>query len=253
MDYREFVDQVAKDIKDGLGDELQSVNVTARQVEKLQGESYYGISVQPEGSNIGVTMNLKAAFDRYQDGASYDEALQMVGDAVEDGMFNRPDVRMNDLMDYDVMKEKLMVQVVPTKGNEEVLADIMGIEPEMMPAPDEAGMFVATCNNGVNGAGCIFYPEFMDQAAEKLQGDFFVLPSSVHEVILLPDNGQMDFHELEAMVRQINETEVAPQDRLSDSVYHLILRIRSSRKQSASMSVCRRRRLRRSVRRRSSL
>ena len=289
MDYREFVDQVAKDIKDVLGDELQSVNVTARQVEKLQGESYYGISVQPESSNIGVTMNLKAAFDRYQDGASYDEALQMVGDAVEDGMFNRPDVRMNELMDYDVMKEKLMVQVVPTKGNEEmlagiphkeqedmsmvyrfvfdsneqvmassvvtngmlqqygitadrlhadalanaqehfpakirsmqeVLADIMGIEPEMMPDPDEAGMFVATCNNGVNGAGCIFYPEFMDQAAEKFQGDFFILPSSLHEVILLPDNGQMDFHELEAMVQQINETEVAHQDRLSDSVYH---------------------------------
>ena len=58
MDYREFVDQVAKDIKDVLGDELQSVNVTARQVEKLQGESYYGISVQPEGSNIVIRMEL---------------------------------------------------------------------------------------------------------------------------------------------------------------------------------------------------
>ena len=39
-------------------------------------------------------------------------------------------------------------------------------------------------------------------------------------LILLPDDGEKNYHELESMVQQINETEVAPQDRLSDSVYH---------------------------------
>lgn len=102
------------------------------------------------------------------------------------------------------------------RSMQEVLAEIMGIEPEMMPG-EPGGMYVVTCNQGVNGAGCIFYPEFMDQAAEKLGGDFFVLPSSVHEVILLPDTGDMSFHELESMVQEINATEVQPADRLSDS------------------------------------
>lgn len=284
MDYREFVDQVSKD----LSERLEGAEVSARQVDKLQGEGYYGISVQPEGSNIGVTMNLKGAYDRMADGVSYEEALGNVMNSVEDAMSNRPNVRAAELVDYDIMKEKLMVQVVPTAENQEmlagiphmeqedmslvyrfvfetnengmastlvtnqmldtfgitaeqlhadamanapekfpakvrsmqeVLAELMGIEPEMFP-DEPAGMFVATCNDGVNGAGCIFYPEFMDQAAEKLQGDFFILPSSVHECILLPDNGEMSSHELEAMVQEINATEVQPQDRLSDSVYH---------------------------------
>ena len=288
MDYKEFVDQVSEDLGSMLSEELQSANITARQVDKLQGESYYGISVQPEGSNIGVTLNLQGAFARMQEGATYDEALGSVANAVEDGLGNRPNVKMAELMNYDAMKEKLMVQVVPTAANQEmlagvphveqedmslvyrfvfdsnengmastlvtnqmlasygisaeqlhadamanapeqfpakvrsmqeVLAEMMGIEPEMMPG-EPAGMYVATCNNGVNGAGCIFYPEFMDQAAEKLQGDFFILPSSVHEVILLPDNGEMSSKELENMVQEINATEVEPADRLSDSVYH---------------------------------
>ena len=102
---------------------------------------------------------------------------------------------------------------------QEVLAEQMGLDLEAMPQ-NPGGMYVATCNNGINGAGCIFYPEFMDQAADKLGGSFFVLPSSVHEVILLPDTGDMSFHELESMVQEINATEVQPADRLSDSVYH---------------------------------
>ena len=60
----------------------------------------------------------------------------------------------------------------------------------------------------------------MEMAAEQMGGDFFVLPSSIHEVLLLPDDGNADFHELEAMVQSINEAEVAPADRLSDNVYH---------------------------------
>ena len=288
MDYKEFVDRVSEDLKKVLPEEYQGANVSARQVDKLQGASYYGITIQPENSNIGISMDLKAAYESMDHGRSYDQILAEIGTSVTDGFANRPQVRASELLDYDSMKDKLMVQVVPTAGNEEmlatvphmeqedmsmvyrfvfatddrgtastlitnqmlenygitaeqlhadamnnapeqfpasvrsmqeVLAEMMGIEPEMMPG-EPGGMYVATCNQGMNGAGCIFYPEFMDQAAEKLGGDFFVLPSSVHEVILLPDNGDMSYQELQNMVQEINATEVQPQDRLSDSVYH---------------------------------
>jgi hypothetical protein len=288
MDYKEFVERVGEDLKKVLPEEYQGASVSARQVDKLQGASYYGITVQPENSNIGISMDLQAAYNGMEQGRSYEQVLAEVGTAVTEGFENRPQVRASELLDYDSMKEKLMVQVVPTVGNEEmlatvphveqedmsmvyrfvfdtnergtattlitnqmldnygitaeqlhadamanapeqfpasvrsmqeVLADLMGLEPEMMPG-EPGGMYVATCNHGMNGAGCIFYPEFMDQAAEKLGGDFFVLPSSVHEVILLPDNGDMSYQDLQNMVQEINATEVQPQDRLSDSVYH---------------------------------
>ena len=60
----------------------------------------------------------------------------------------------------------------------------------------------------------------MEQAAETLGGDFFVLPSSVHEVLLIPDDGSMELSYLEQMVRDVNQQEVAPEERLSDNVFH---------------------------------
>ncbi|MBR6173140.1 MAG: hypothetical protein IKQ49_08255 [Eubacterium sp.] len=56
--------------------------------------------------------------------------------------------------------------------------------------------------------------------AQQMGTDFFVLPSSVHEVLILPDDGSQDLESLQFMVREINRTEVAPEDRLSDFVYH---------------------------------
>ena len=66
----------------------------------------------------------------------------------------------------------------------------------------------------------IAYPGFLQEAAEKLGGDYYILPSSVHEVLFLPQKGGEDYRELEMTVREINDTQVAPQDRLSDKVYH---------------------------------
>ncbi len=98
------------------------------------------------------------------------------------------------------------------------MAEIMDMDPDML--PDDPGMYVATCNQGMNGAGCIFYPEFMDQTAEKVGGDFFILPSSIHEVILVPDNGTLTAQELDAMVQEVNANEVLPEERLSENAFH---------------------------------
>lgn len=81
-------------------------------------------------------------------------------------------------------------------------------------------MYVATTPDKINGAGIIAYPEFMQQAAEQLNGDFYLLPSSRHEVILVKDDGAMDFEQLQSMVREVNATEVSDADKLTDNVYH---------------------------------
>ena len=81
-------------------------------------------------------------------------------------------------------------------------------------------MFIITNPQTVDGAGVIFYPEVMDQIGEGFQGNFFILPSSTHETLVIPDNGAFDYRVLEDMVQTINENEVAPEERLSDHVYH---------------------------------
>ena len=86
-------------------------------------------------------------------------------------------------------------------------------EDNMMP------MFVATNSKKVNGAGVILYDGLLRTFAEKIGGDFYILPSSVHEVIFVPANGDMDARYLIQMVKEVNATEVSPDEVLSDNVY----------------------------------
>ena len=86
-------------------------------------------------------------------------------------------------------------------------------EDNMMP------MFVATNSKKVNGAGVILYDGLLRTFAEKIGGDFYILPSSVHEVIFVPANGDMDERYLIQMVKEVNATEVSPDEVLSDNVY----------------------------------
>lgn len=111
------------------------------------------------------------------------------------------------------------------KGMTEIIKEMMGEEmfamfgESMQPDGNEM-MYVATTPDKINGAGIIAYPEFMQQAAEQLDGDFYLLPSSRHEVILVKDDGGMNFEQLQSMVREVNATEVSAADKLTDNVYH---------------------------------
>ena len=81
-------------------------------------------------------------------------------------------------------------------------------------------IYVATVPDKNSGAGVLAYQDFMEQAAEKLGGDFFVLPSSIHEILLIPDDGEQSINFLRDMVREVNATEVSPAEKLTDNVYH---------------------------------
>ena len=125
----------------------------------------------------------------------------------------------------DALEIAPQIKPAEIRGMSEVMAEMMGMEQAealgIMPMrPEDEQLFVATVPDKTHGAGVLAYQNFMDQAAERVGGDFFILPSSIHEVLIVPDNGRMDLKELEAMVRDVNATQVAPADKLTDNVYH---------------------------------
>jgi hypothetical protein len=73
-------------------------------------------------------------------------------------------------------------------------------------------MYAITNKLMVNGAATIFYPKVMENLAEKFGGNIYILPSSVHEVMLLPENKNIDVRSLELMVRSVNQDQVSPED-----------------------------------------
>lgn len=286
MDFKEFQDQILQEAKD----RMWGVHVEIRPVEKLQGESYTGLSIQPIDSPMAATLNLDAVYNQMVDqGKSFQEVADDLITHAADIIVDMPKIDVNDLTNYDQMKNTLVVQVIPTDRNadmladiphkdiedmslvyrmqidqnetgtssvlitnammenygitvdqlhqdamdaavinnpatfrsmQEVLSDLMGMPAEMMPPMDGPQMYVASVESSLNGAGVIAYPDFMNQVAEQVGGDFFVLPSSVHEVLVIPDDGSIDRHDLESMVREVNASEVLPKDQLSDNVYH---------------------------------
>jgi len=81
-------------------------------------------------------------------------------------------------------------------------------------------MYVATVPDGINGAGVIAYPSFFELAEAKVGGSFYLIPSSRHEVIMIPDVGNHDIDFLKLLISEVNMFEVSAEDKLSDSLYH---------------------------------
>lgn len=125
-----------------------------------------------------------------------------------------------DQLKTDALENAPKVFPVEVKGMTEVLADSMGMTPEELSGGQPEIMYVASVESRVKGAGVLAYPDFLEDAAEKLGGDFYVLPSSIHEIILVKDEGQFSSKELEDMVIDVNASVVNPKDQLTDTAYH---------------------------------
>ena len=95
---------------------------------------------------------------------------------------------------------------------DEVCADLVGI-------PEDKRMIVVSNTAGLNGAGVIFYKNnILNSLIDRLGDKIYILPSSVHEVIVIRGDSE-DVETLEAMVKEINASEVQLTDILSDHVY----------------------------------
>ena len=80
-------------------------------------------------------------------------------------------------------------------------------------------MFVLTSNDGYYGDSLILYPGLLKEFRKIMGVDLYLLPSSVHEFIVVPDTGEIRGEELSELVKSVNETSVGAEDYLSDSVY----------------------------------
>lgn len=78
--------------------------------------------------------------------------------------------------------------------------------------------FVLTNHNRIFGAALIADPVVMEEVKEQMNGAFYVLPSSTHEVIIMSMEGNA-VTELQAMVQEVNERHVDRKEQLSNHVY----------------------------------
>lgn len=80
-------------------------------------------------------------------------------------------------------------------------------------------LYVLTNSRRSFGAVWMSDPDTLSFIGEHLEDDYYILPSSVHECMILPASFREDACALMQMVTEINESQVAPEEVLSDNVY----------------------------------
>lgn len=88
--------------------------------------------------------------------------------------------------------------------------------------PGGFDLYVITNKTCSNGAGVILYPGVLKNLATELNSDLFILPSSRHEVIVVPEETAMDVYALREMVNEVNTNEIDRDDLLSFNVYKYV-------------------------------
>lgn len=80
-------------------------------------------------------------------------------------------------------------------------------------------MYIMTNSNGINGASVLLYKNIIREFSKKCNSDLYILPSSIHEVILVPYEKSIKKEALEELVFDVNRTQVPTEDILSNQVY----------------------------------
>lgn len=132
MNFEEFEKKIKEDLPSVLPDRLKDAKIESREVEKLQGASYKGITISPENEKIVPTINMSEIYHRYEQGMPYEEALRGIVEIAENEKYRPLEVDASLFHDYSRLKETLTVQVVDTERNQEMLSKLPHKELEDM-------------------------------------------------------------------------------------------------------------------------
>lgn len=259
MDFDEFKEKVKDNIKSYLPMQYEKANVSLQSVVKNNDVQLTGLMIRLEENNIAPFIYLDHYYEQYQNGMELPDIMKDIaelrvsseqsvkldisritdfnqvkdniicklinGDMNEEYLADKPYTQIEDMAVIYVMKDALMEIMFPDGVPEEdPLAEILSAE-------DEIPMYVLSNAEKLNGAASVLDKDTMETISEMLGGDFVVIPSSIHEVIILPMDDNVDKDELEGIIREVNTGQVAPEERLSyhayqyDSGKHALMRM----------------------------
>ncbi len=117
---------------------------------------------------------------------------------------------------YCIAKENTLKLFPPVLKRLDIMLKEMNCNEDII---DGTKLYILSNKAGVNGATSMLYEDIIKEFAIEKNVDIYILPSSIHEVLLLPAEEGMDKHEIEEMVKEINSYVVSPMEYLSDTVY----------------------------------
>ena len=131
-------------------------------------------------------------------------------------------VRNKELLMWGISKDQMMKDA--RENTEKIFPPVMRKIQSVLPIhiiEEEIPLFVMSNGDYMNGASVILYKDVLRDFAKYMEHDLYILPSSIHEVIILLDNEYAKApEELARMVRETNRIVVDREEILSDHVYY---------------------------------
>ncbi len=103
---------------------------------------------------------------------------------------------------------------------EEMLGNQEMEEEEWKKFREQENMYILTNHIRSCGASAILYPGRLQAIGDYFKENYFILPSSIHEVIILPESKALPKDEMECVIREVNETQVQAEEFLSNHAYY---------------------------------
>lgn len=169
----------------------------------------------PHRKFLDLAIIYYGVFDGFSDGVG----MWNITNEVLKGYSIDEDALYQNAMNNTIKKQPYFIKTMM-----ELLGEIMPEEEysqyvdEDMVAMRRTPMYVMSNEDKIFGAITVLYPGVLNDFYEK-HGDFYVLPSSVHEVILIPVSEGIEEKELQSMVVEVNRTALKTEEFLSDNVY----------------------------------
>lgn len=102
---------------------------------------------------------------------------------------------------------------------EKELDRLMGREQLGNEAADQNALYLLSNQSKRHGASVLLYPGVLELVYKKLGGDYYILPSSLHEVLVISKESDIPPGVLKSTVKAVNREEVCPEERLGNGIY----------------------------------
>ncbi|WP_343082724.1 DUF5688 family protein [Blautia producta] len=186
--------------------EKMKEKLRVRLVSKENNQAYYKkgpYRIHPMGAEV-----LYMEVERNESGSMY---TQVTNDMAESWKIPRAElfqIALENTQNSDEVKFQSM---------NEVMSEIMtGNAEEDFDSP----MYVLTNKDTQYGATVALYPDVLKQISRQIGSDYYILPSSVHELLILRKKDcDITEKELRSMVREINQSIVEPEEILGNEVF----------------------------------
>ena len=123
----------------------------------------------------------------------------------------------------EIIEEVLTDELHKKKQDENAEEELKAWLTETFSKKEEKGsapMYVLTNKTRIFGASCLLYENILEVLGKKINHDYYILPSSIHEVIIVPSWKEEDPEMLKNMVKDVNTNQVEVEEVLSDEIYY---------------------------------